>query len=33
MMYGTLEAKNDPLASAQALEKPEWMENIPQEAW
>ena len=33
MMYGTLEAKNDGLASAQALERPEWMEQIPVEQW
>lgn len=33
MMYGTLEAKSDALASAQALERPKWMEQTPVEQW
>lgn len=33
MMFGTLEAKSDALASAQALERPKWMEVTPPEQW
>lgn len=32
-MFGTLEAKSDALASAQALERPKWMEVTPPEQW
>jgi hypothetical protein len=33
MMYGTLEAKADALASAQALDRPDWMDQVPAEQW